>query len=269
MLLKTGCKINLGLSILGKRADGYHNIETVLYPIPYFDIVEVVKSSHFGFSVSGNQIGGSTEDNLCVKAYRLLEDRYSLPPVKIHLHKSIPFGAGLGGGSSDAVAVFKLVNALFKLNINENELVSIAEKLGSDCPFFVKNQPVLATGTGIELRAIDLSLNGFFLVLLKPDINISTSEAYGSIQNYGQEGDVLGAIKQPIIKWKDQLINDFEYSVFKHHPQLIELKSNLYKEGAIYAAMTGSGSALYGIFKTKPNLDWTKRLKLTVMGLSL
>jgi len=267
MLLKTGCKINLGLSILGKRADGYHNLETVIYPVPYFDIVEVVRSSDFKFTVSGITIDAAVEDNLCVKAYRLIQERYSLPTVKIHLHKTIPFGAGLGGGSSDAVAVLKLVASVCELNISDNEFVSMAKMLGSDCPFFVKNQPVLAKGTGTDLHPIDLNLKGYFLVLLKPNIHISTAQAYGSIEHYSQEGVVLNVVQQPITSWKNELINDFERSVFKHHPHLLNIKSKLYNEGALYAAMTGSGSVLFGIFKTKPNLDWASKMRLNVIEL--
>ena len=267
MIYKAGCKINLGLSILGKRPDGYHNLESVLYPVPWNDLIEIVPSDEFSFSSSGLTIDGSSEDNLCVKAYRLVKDSYELPSVKIHLHKVIPFGAGLGGGSSDAVAVIKLISSLFKLEIPESEMFSMAGKLGSDCPFFVNNKPAFATGTGMELHPVDIDLKGYYLAIIKPKGNVSTSEAYGNIKIYSSSGSVLQAVNQPVEKWNGLLMNDFESSIFMNQPELGEIKENLYKSGAQYAAMTGSGSALFGIFKEYPILPWFSDYTHKVMAL--
>ena len=267
MIYKAGCKINLGLSVLGKRPDGYHNLESVLYPVPWYDLIEVVPSKEFSFSSSGIQVGGSVDDNLCVKAYKLVKEKYNVPSVKIHLHKVIPFGAGLGGGSSDAVAVIKLISSVFNLDISNSEMISMAGKLGSDCPFFVNNKPAYAIGTGVELHPVDIDLKDYFLAIIKPEMSVSTSMAYDNIKTYGSSGILLNAIKQPVEKWKELVVNDFEVSVFKEYSELSKIKENLYKSGAVYSAMTGSGSALYGLFNERPNANWMVKYTHKIIAL--
>ena len=227
------CKVNLGLNVLRKRPDGYHDIETCFYPIPWTDILEVIPSDKFEFTYSGNVIPG--EDNLCVKAYRLL----NAPPAKIHLHKIIPTGAGLGGGSSDAAWTLRLLNEVFDLNLSNNELKKYAAQIGSDCAFFIDDGPMIGTGKGEILTPATISLSGKFIAIVKPDVHVSTAEAYAGIVPNESKLD-LGNIQG--------LKNDFEEPIFKKYPVIRSIKQTLYNNGAIYASMTGSGSAVYGIF---------------------
>jgi len=249
------CKINLGLHILRKRADGFHDIETVFYPVLYTDVLEVIPNkitdAAFEFAGTGLIVTGITEDNLCIKAYQLLKKDFpQLPAVKIHLHKVIPMGAGLGGGSADAAFMLKLLNGKFKLDIPEAQLLNYALQLGSDCPFFIVNKPCFATGRGEMLEKVAVELSAYKIILINPGIHINTSWAFSQITPALPNKSIKEIIQQPVETWKSELTNDFEKAVFSAHPQIKEIKSTLYKQGAMYSAMSGSGSTVYGIFKT-------------------
>ncbi len=255
MLVYPNAKINLGLNIVEKRPSGYHNIETVFYPIGLCDVLEVIPSdscSDYSFSSSGIAIDGNPDDNLIVKAYRLLRNQYELPPVDITLIKQIPFGAGLGGGSADAAFTLKALNELFGLKIAPKKLEALALAIGADCPFFIKNKPVYATGIGNEFSKVTVSLKGLFMVLVKPDIHVSTPEAYAKVVPAKPLYPILDVLKLPIEEWKDKLVNDFEVSVFEQYPAIALIKQQLYNAGAVYASMSGSGSSVYALFKSEP-----------------
>jgi 4-diphosphocytidyl-2-C-methyl-D-erythritol kinase len=251
MLTYPNAKINLGLNIIERRPDGYHNIETVFYPVGLSDILEVVPSDaclDYSFSSSGIELGGDPEDNLIIKAYRLLRSDYQFPAIDISLIKQIPFGAGLGGGSSDAAFMLKMLNEIFELKITNRKLEKYATLLGADCPVFIKNKPVFASGTGNVFTPIKLSLKGKFLVLIKPDIHVSTPEAYSHVNPQTPEISLIDLIQRPMNEWKDTIKNDFEMSVFDTYPEIGSIKNHLYNLGAVYASMSGSGSSVYGIF---------------------
>jgi len=255
MLLHPNAKINIGLNVVEKRSDGYHNIETIFYPIGLSDVLSVERSetcSDYSFSASGIAIDGEPEDNLIIKAYRLLQSEYEIPPIDISLVKQIPFGAGLGGGSADAAFMLKALNELFELKISVKKLEKLAAELGADCPVFIRSKAVFASGIGNEFTSIKLSLKNYFLLLVKPDIHVSTPEAYSLIVPQKPQHSLLELIKNPINEWKNGIKNDFEKSVFARYPEIEKIKGNLYDLGAIYASMSGSGSAVYGIFETPP-----------------
>jgi len=254
MITFPNCKINLGLRVVSRRADGYHDLETVFYPIPLFDALEIVPAAdeRGRFTQSGIQLDGNADDNLVLKAYRLLSNDFDLPQVDVYLRKNVPVGAGLGGGSSDAAFMLKLLNEYASLHLNEEKLEQYAARLGADCPFFIRNKPVLAKGTGNQFSEIDLSLRGYFLYLVKPDIFISTKEAFAAIVPGKPETSVGEIVKLPVDQWKGRLLNDFEESVSERHPEIRQIKETLYVRGAMYAAMSGSGSSVFGIFKIKP-----------------
>jgi 4-diphosphocytidyl-2-C-methyl-D-erythritol kinase len=243
------CKINLGLHIVSKRPDGFHDLETCFYPVPWTDILEIIPSKELIFTSSGNAIPGKTEDNLCLKAHHLLKTDFDIPLVKIHLHKIIPIGAGLGGGSSDAAYTLRLLNDIFNLSLSVDELKKYTSKLGSDCSFFVQDKPMLGTGKGETLTEMDVSLKGFYLVIVKPAIHVSTQEAYSGIAPKQPKIKINEILKQPISNWKETLKNDFEDSIFKRHPAIAEVKTKLYSSGAIYATMSGSGSSVFALFE--------------------
>ncbi len=243
------CKINLGLSILRKRDDGFHDIETCFYPVPFTDIVEIIPADEFGFSTSGLAIGGKESDNLCVRAYTLMRQAYQLPPVKIHLHKIVPMGAGLGGGSADAAHCIRILNEVFTLQLSDIEMREDAARLGSDCAFFVSGGPMLGTGRGEVLTPLPLSLKGYYLVLANPGIHVSTAAAYAGVVPTMPTESVSEIVARPVAEWRSQLKNDFEEGVFGMYPELLELKENLYNAGAVYAAMSGSGSTVFGLFE--------------------
>jgi len=249
MIQFSPCKINLGLSILAKRADGFHALETVFYPVGLQDIVEVVPAKLFTFSHTGITIPGDTSNNLCVKAYHLLKaDFPQITNVQIHLHKNIPMGAGLGGGSGDGTTVLKILNTLFNLNISKEQLLHYAAILGSDCPFFVLNEACHATGRGEILEPSSIDLSNYTIALVHPGIHIATAWAFQQLSPCVKAKSIAATIKQPIETWKTELMNDFEAPVFKAHPPLEAFKNSLYSQGAIYASMSGSGSSLFGIF---------------------
>jgi len=250
MLIFPNCKINLGLSVEKKRPDGFHNIDTVLFPIPLLDILEIIPSPdhQFSFTQSGKPIPGLTENNLVIKAYGILKKEYKLPEVHIHLFKNIPMGAGLGGGSADAAYCIKLLNTLFELNMTSEKMEGYAKTLGSDCAFFIKNKAVQATGKGDLFTLAEVDLSEYHIVIVHPKIHISTPEAYSWVTPKKKDKSVLEIIQKPVKDWKDILINDFEEAVFKHHIQIKQIKEKLYHIGATYASMTGSGSAVFGLF---------------------
>lgn len=254
MVVFPHCKINLGLQIVSKREDGYHDIETCFYPVPWCDALEVIKSDQFQFTHSGISIPGREEDNLCVKAYQLLKRNFDLQPIKLHLHKVIPTGAGLGGGSSDAAFVLRALNSIFNLSLSDVELRKYASTLGSDCSFFINDKPMLGSGRGEILSETLVSLKGKYLVLVKPDIHISTAEAYAGVIPKRPDHDIKEILELPITQWKEKLINDFEESVFKKHPKIEVIKKELYAQGALYASMSGSGASVFGIFESPRDL---------------
>jgi 4-diphosphocytidyl-2-C-methyl-D-erythritol kinase len=254
------CKINLGLRIISKRDDGYHDLETIFYPLPFYDALEIIRSKEDGpsvlFSASGTVIEGNKENNLCVKAYDLIKKIHpSLPTATIHLHKAIPSGAGLGGGSADAAFTLQLLNTKFDLALSTDQLISYALQLGSDCPFFIVNKPCFATGRGEILQEIILDLPDYKFVVVNPGIHISTAQAFDGITPAPPARSVKEIIQQPVETWKAELINDFEKNIFIQHPEIATIKNKLYDNGAIYASMSGSGSTVYGIFKKNAVVD--------------
>ncbi|MEM6643079.1 MAG: 4-(cytidine 5'-diphospho)-2-C-methyl-D-erythritol kinase [Bacteroidota bacterium] len=256
MIAFPNAKINLGLNVVKKREDGFHDIESCFYPIPWQDCLEVIKADEFSFHSYGLTIPGDWKSNLCVQAYQLLQEAYHIPPVEIHLLKQIPMGAGLGGGSSDGAWTLKLLNGLFELGLSDESLESLALKLGSDCPFFIRNQAALAKGKGEFLTPIDLNLTGYYLGIKNPGIHISTAEAYAGVLPKLPKQLCEDILNAPVNNWKNLLTNDFEQSVFKNHPEIEAIKGAMYSAGAIYASMTGSGSTVFGIFANKINDDW-------------
>jgi 4-diphosphocytidyl-2-C-methyl-D-erythritol kinase len=249
------CKINLGLNILRKRQDGYHDISTCFYPVPWTDVLEIIISDQLSFVSTGNIIPGKQEDNLCLKAYRLLKADFDISPVAIHLHKIIPTGAGLGGGSADAAYTLRLLNTLFNLGLSIDKLSHYASQLGSDCSFFVQDKPMLGSARGEVLSAVNVDLKGKFLVIVKPEVHVSTADAYAGVKPGAPESNLQDILeKQTLSQWKDQLKNDFEESVFQKHPVIKQIKEDLYSLGAMYASMSGSGSSVFGIFNNQPDL---------------
>lgn len=256
MISFPNAKINIGLNVVDKRADGYHNLETIFYPVKLSDALEIVKADKTEFSVSGIPIDGDPENNLVLKAYRLLQTDFDLSPVKIHLHKIIPFGAGLGGGSADAAFSLKMLNELFSLGLSVTVLEGYASKIGADCPFFIQNKPTFAHGIGDQFQEITLDISDFKIVLVKPPFSVSTLEAYRYIKPQKPNFDLRNIANLPVEDWRNIIRNDFESSVFPIYPQIAELKQQLYNAGAFYASMSGSGSAVFGIFRHLPvNLD--------------
>lgn len=247
-------KINLGLHVTRKRDDGYHELETCFYPVPWRDILEVIKSDTFLFSASGTPIPGDHDHNLCIQAYRLLKDAFGISPVRIHLHKIIPMGAGLGGGSSDAAHTLRLLSNLFDLNLSTDRLMEFAARLGSDCSFFVQDEPMLGTGRGEILSKTDVTLSGKYIVLVKPDIHVSTADAYRGIRPAMPLKSLAEILAQRPGSWKESLTNDFEKSVFGSFPAIADIKTRLYDEGAAYASMSGSGSTVFGLFEEEVSL---------------
>ena len=253
MITYPNAKINLGLNIVEKRPDGYHNLETVFYPINLQDALEVTtleEQGEYTLVTSGTPIEGEPENNLVVKAYKLLkEDFPELPGIDIHMYKHIPTGAGLGGGSSDAAFMIKLLNEKFKLNISIEKMEEYAAKLGADCAFFIQNKPVFANGIGNIFESIQLSLKGYYLVLVKPDIFVSTKDAFAHIKPQEPSKSLKEIIRMPVETWRAMMKNDFEDSVFQKYPEIAAIKDKLYDMGAIYASMSGSGSSVFGIFR--------------------
>lgn len=251
MLVFPNAKINLGLQITERLPNGYHSINTCIYPIPLKDALEFVPAKKkTSFSATGSSIPSDGKDNLVLRAYKLLKKDFQLPELEVHLHKNIPTGAGLGGGSSDAAFMLSALNDYFQLFLDDSFLEDYASQLGSDCPFFIANQPALATGTGTELEKLDLSLKGLQMILINPGIHISTQEAYAGVSPKSSPINLKELLlSKDFERWKLELENDFELSIFQKHPLLAEIKEELYHKGAVYAAMSGSGSSIFGLFK--------------------
>ena len=259
MVVFPNAKINIGLNILRKRKDNFHEIETVFYPVKLCDILEIIinpaNSQVNRFTNTGININAPTEKNLVEKAYLMLTDEFKLPEITMQLHKIIPFGAGLGGGSSDAAFTILLLNKLFSLNLTSGKMIDYAGRLGSDCPFFILNKPLLAEGKGDILQPVDLNLSGWFITLVKPPFDISTSQAYEGIQTKIPSHKLIESIQSPPDQWRETITNDFERLMFSKYPELEQIKNKLYKQGAAYASMSGSGSTIYGIFKSETNVS--------------
>ena len=250
------CKINLGLRITNKRADGFHALETVFFPISIKDALEIIiepdtNAAPISFTSSGLAINGDPSDNLCFKAYGLLKKDYpTIPNIKMHLHKTIPMGAGLGGGSADGAFTLVALNQLFNLQLSVDKLMQYALTLGSDCPFFIINTPAFASGRGEILKPINVNLDGYYIVIVNPGIAISTKLAFSLITPKVPDTNMEAIICEPVTLWKEKLINDFEQPIFNSFPELANIKETLYQKGAVYASMTGTGSTVYGIFPT-------------------
>jgi 4-diphosphocytidyl-2-C-methyl-D-erythritol kinase len=274
MISFPNAKINIGLHITEKRPDGFHNLETVFFPVEWCDALEFVVSDVFEFVGSGLAIPGSdAESNLVTKAYRLLQKDFDLPMLKIHLHKQIPFGAGLGGGSADAAFMLSMLNKSFKLGLSEEELLRYAAVLGSDCPFFILNKPVFATGRGEIFSKTDLCLNDMFILLVKPPVEVPTAKAFQHIRPQKPEVSLSELIKLPVEMWKECVFNQFEMSIFQSYPEIGIVKQKLYEQGAVYASMSGSGSCVFGLFHDlsfdfkslfpAPFLTFSQRIKIS------
>ena len=256
MKIRANCKINIGLDVLRRREDGYHDLSTVMVPVKgLYDEVEVVAANKSSLTILGLEVDCDPEQNICMKALRLMQQRYGIGEASITLDKRIPFGAGLGGGSADGTVVILALNEIFSLNLDEQTLISLAAELGSDTAFFVRNTPQLCEGRGEIMTPIELRLDGYWLVLIKPDENVSTREAYAGVTPCIPERSLVERLAEPIEKWQGSVKNDFERSVFAAHPVIGEIKQILLDAGATYASMSGSGSTVFGIFTQKERAE--------------
>ncbi len=268
MIVFPNAKINLGLHITERRADGYHNLETVFYPLKLQDALEVIPAEAMSFTSSGIDIPGNADNNLCLKAYHLLAQDHRLPKVAIHLHKHIPIGAGLGGGSSDAAFFIKLMNDQFTLGLSADDMENYARRLGADCAFFIRNQPTLAYGIGDQFEQVEVDLSAYKIVLVMPPVHVSTAEAYGGIRPQPAPVALKELITKQVATWKDTLKNDFEQHIFKAYPVIAQAKQELYDAGAVYACMSGSGASVFGLFEGEipdlPNLQKSSKVYYNV-----
>jgi 4-diphosphocytidyl-2-C-methyl-D-erythritol kinase len=255
MIVFPNAKINLGLNITERRPDGYHNLETIFYPLMIKEALEIIESDELTFQSSGIHIPGDHQTNLCLKAYQLLKQKFDLPPVNIHLHKRIPIGAGLGGGSADAAFMIRLLNQQFELDLTTDRMMDYARQLGADCAFFINNRPVYAFEKGDRFEPVELDLSGYHLVLVMPPVHVSTAEAYGGIKPNPTEVPLKELIQVPLAEWKKHIKNDFEEHIFRAYPVIADVKNYLYATGALYASMSGSGASVFGIFKQQPDLS--------------
>ena len=255
MIIKPCAKINLGLNIVNKRADGYHDLETVFYPVPIYDEIEIREAPETTLEIKGQTIEGDPEKNLVMRAYRMVATRYALPPLHILLDKQIPMQAGMGGGSADCAFTIRLLNEQFRLGMSTDEMQQMAASLGADCAFFIEAVPAYAEGIGERLTPIPLDLSRYCMVVVKPPVAVSTREAFSGIKVKRPARNCRDIIMQPIDTWREQLVNDFEDSIFPLYPQLADIKRRLYELGARYAAMSGSGSALFAFFDEAPSLE--------------
>lgn len=258
LTLYPNAKINIGLNIVRKRPDGYHDIESLFCPIPLLDELRIERSESFSFKLSGIELDGNLSDNLVVKAYRLMDQQFHLPPVAIRLEKKIPVGAGLGGGSSDAAFMLRGLNELFNLNCDDLYLAQMAAQLGSDCPFFIYNRPMMATGRGEILKPYELALGDVWILLVKPAVFVSTAQAYRGVVPSVPSESLEKVLQNNISDWRSLLKNDFEENIFPLFPEIAAIKEQLYHMGSIYASMSGSGSAVYGLFRENPNVESCK-----------
>jgi 4-diphosphocytidyl-2-C-methyl-D-erythritol kinase len=255
MLTFPNAKINIGLSITEKRSDGFHNLASCFYPVGWSDVLEILPAEETTFKSTGIIIPGDTENNLCLKAYNLLKADFDIPPVMINLHKVVPIGAGLGGGSADCAFTIKTLNDFFELNLSVTLMEDYARKLGSDCAFFIQNRPQFCVGKGDEFSEINIDLSGKYIVLVNPNIHISTVEAYSGVRPEKPEVDLKKILQSPINQWVNIVKNDFEIHLLPKYPVIANIKNQLYTYGAAYASMTGSGSTVFGIFEEEINLQ--------------
>ncbi len=259
MICFPNAKINIGLNITSRRSDGYHHLETLLYPVKINDALEIIEADKLSFEATGIEIPGFANENLCLRAYDLLKKDYDIPPVKIHLFKNIPIGAGLGGGSADAAFFIKTLNEKFELNLSTYQMQNYCRNLGTDCAFFIENKPVYAFAKGDEFEDIALDLSSYYLVLVMPPVHVSTGEAYRGVVPKQAEISLKDLIKLPVKEWQRNIKNDFEPHILKAHPSIRGVKKALLEAGAIFSLMSGSGASVYGIFENKPDL---KNLKM-------
>ena len=260
--IQTGCKINLGLNVVERRPDGYHNLQTIFYPVPLYDELTIrekdslIMDGEDTLTLGGNPLEGEVWDNLVLRAVRLLrQEGFPIPPLNIDLRKVIPSGAGLGGGSSDAASMVTSLTRLYGLPLSEEQMERLVSKLGADCPFFVNPRPLYAEGIGDVFTPISLDLSGWYLMLVKPEVHVSTREAYAGVHPHQPAYSLLDVVKQPVGAWASRMVNDFEESIFFNHPLLSEIKEELYRQGAAYASMSGSGSTIFGLFRSRPNCE--------------
>lgn len=253
MISFPNAKINIGLNITEKRPDGFHNLETIFLPVGWKDVLEFAEADEVKFTSSGIKIDGDPEHNLVMKAYRLLQKDFDLPALKIHLHKQIPFGAGLGGGSSDAAFMLRLLNRTYQLGLSDEKLLGYAAVLGSDCPFFILNKPAFATGRGEKMNIINLKLNNLFLLLVKPPVEVATAKAFQFVKPRKPEISLVESVQLPVSEWRGKIVNQFEESVFMQFPEIGKLRDLFYQLGAVYASMSGSGSCVFGFFNERPS----------------
>ena len=255
MISFPNCKINIGLNIVGKRPDGYHDIETVFYPLMLCDVLEILPAvkKEDEFCMEGINPVRDVEENLCMKALRLMQKETTVPPVKIVLMKNIPVGAGLGGGSADAAFTLKMVNTFSGTGLSDQHLTKMSSVLGSDCAFFILNKPVFAWGKGDQMSPVKLNLTGYIIVVVKPPVFVGTAEAYSGVSPSVPERSLRVLIQLPVSKWRNVISNDFEKTIFPLHPEIAAIKNQLYEMGALYASMSGSGSSVFGIFNTPVN----------------
>lgn len=267
MLTFANAKINLGLFLTEKRADGYHNLQTVFYPIKIHDVVELVDAEETSMLIKGIDIPGDTNDNLCLKAFKTLQADFNLPHQQIILLKNIPVGAGLGGGSSDAAFLVKLVNQKFKLGLSDEQMEAYVRPLGADCAFFIKNKPTYAFAKGDEFEELAIDLSTYYLVLVKPPVHVSTAQAYSKVKVKQPSTSLKDLIHLPLQDWQAHVLNDFEPSVFANYPQIDEIKTKLYQSGAKFALMSGSGSSVFAIFEKEVKLPGLEKDNLVFYDL--
>lgn len=266
MITFPNAKINIGLNIIARRADGYHNLETVFYPIQIKDALEAVEHADMSFETSGIEIPGHANENLCLKAYDLLRLDFDLPNIKIHLHKHIPIGAGLGGGSADAAFFLKLINEKFSLGLSVSQMQNYCKLLGADCAFFVENKPVFALEKGDVFEELEINLAAYYVALVMPPVHVSTGEAYRGVKPAVPQTSLKELIKTPVETWQGKITNDFEAHILKNHPQIRGVKAALLEAGALFALMSGSGASVYGIFKNKIDLSFLEKDNLVFSG---
>ena len=266
MIVFPNAKINLGLNITERRPDGYHNLETIFYPLMIKDALEIVESDSLSFHSSGIRIPGDDKTNLCLKAYQLLKKDFDLPPVSVHLHKHIPIGAGLGGGSADAAFMITLLNQQFELRLNAEQMTNYARQLGADCAFFINDKPVYAFEKGDRFEPVELDLSMYHLVLVMPPVHVSTAEAYGGIKPKPTNVPLKELAQLPISEWQAHVKNDFEEHIFKLYPIIADVKDSLRQAGALYASMSGSGASVFGIFEQQPDLSALEKVHQVFYG---
>lgn len=259
MITFPNAKINIGLNITSRRSDGYHNLETIFYPVQIKDALEVIEAAEMSFETSGIEIPGHANENLCLQAYGLLRKDFDLPNIKIHLHKQIPIGAGLGGGSADAAFFIKLINEKFQLSLDNNAMQNYCRKLGADCAFFIENKPLFAYEKGDVFETVELDLSKYHLALVMPPVHVSTGEAYRGVKPQYPQQSIKELVQLPLEEWQGKITNDFEEHILKNHPQIRGVKAALLNAGALFALMSGSGASVYGIFNKKVDLSFLEK----------